>query len=173
MHTSKYKIQIPCNSFQTLLTVEVVLECAYTLLKQAHHSREEKGFCTRVHLHLLIQSLTSEDYRLLRNITKIWLLINFNKENISRTTKREITDVISNKHYLFFQRGRQCLKAFPVLGERRVMGHPSNALKIPVSSGIFLRIVTTTKKPMASILHITFYISGIPVLEKKQMTSEA
>lgn len=54
-----------------LLTVNVVLQCADALLVQTHHRREEDGLGARVHLHLPVKSLPSEDGRFLAGVTGI------------------------------------------------------------------------------------------------------
>lgn len=66
----------------TLLTVNVVLQRADALLIQAHHGWEETGFGTRVHLHLAVQSLTSENHGLF--VTEISLPHSFKTNDMSR-----------------------------------------------------------------------------------------
>lgn len=60
-----------------LLTVNIILERADTLLVQAHHGWEEDGFGARVHLHLPVKSLASEDGRIFGDVTEVRLLLNF------------------------------------------------------------------------------------------------
>lgn len=73
----------------TLLTVDIVLQCADALFIQAHHGWEAGGFSPRIHLHLSVQTLTAEDCRLLRDVTEVRLLLNFQtKEQESRTKNK-------------------------------------------------------------------------------------
>lgn len=103
---------------------------------QAHHGWEEDGLGTGVYLHLLVESLPSEDGRLLRDVTEIRLPLNFKtKKKEKRSIKNEIINVKIQLNLLeilyLSSQSTQHWMAFHIQEEQRVKECSSDPLQTP------------------------------------------
>lgn len=72
----------------SLLTVNVILQRADTLLVQTHHGWEEDGLRSRIYLHLLVEPLPRKDGGFFREVAEIWIPLHL-KGQKRRSQKHE------------------------------------------------------------------------------------